>query len=220
MVDPDLPPEQVEELVRRNGAPSLGRIGLCWLLPEEWSHVRWFGAGPGEAYPDSRQAARIGMFHATVEEMQTPYVRPQDNGNRAEVRWAEVTDHDGSGIRVAGDPVFNLATRRWSDRSLAEARHQIDLTAEPMVYLYTDHAVQGLGSGAVGPGVLPQHRLEVRPAEFALILTALPAHAQGRPDRAARAVQRPGDLTLRRSSRQADGRRLLTHGETCSAPTG
>ncbi|TDC57897.1 DUF4981 domain-containing protein [Micromonospora sp. KC207] len=173
MVDPDLPPERYEELARRDKAPSLGRIGLCWLLPEEWSTVRWFGTGPGEAYPDSRQAARIGMHHATVEEMQTPYVRPQDNGNRAEVRWAEVADSTGSGIRVEGDPVFNLAARQWSDRQLAAARHQTDLTAEPMVYLYTDHAVQGLGSGAVGPGVLPQHRLEVRPAQFTLALTAL-----------------------------------------------
>jgi beta-galactosidase len=174
MVDPGLPPEEYAELVRRDKAPSLGRIGLRWLLPEDLSRVRWFGAGPGEAYPDSRRAARIDRFETTVDRMQTPYVRPQDNGNRAEVRWAELTDPAGSGILIEGAPVFNFVARRWSEQHLAEARHQTDLVAEPAIHLHTDHAVQGIGSGAVGPGVLPQHRLEVRPAQFALTLTPLP----------------------------------------------
>ncbi|MFI7643470.1 glycoside hydrolase family 2 TIM barrel-domain containing protein, partial [Nonomuraea sp. NPDC049400] len=102
MVDHDLPEEEREELLRRDKAPSLARIGLIWQLPEEWSQVQWFGAGPGEAYPDSRQAARIARFHATVDDLQTPYVRPQDNGTRADVRWAEITDPAGAGIRIEG----------------------------------------------------------------------------------------------------------------------
>ncbi|GAA2295661.1 glycoside hydrolase family 2 TIM barrel-domain containing protein [Streptomyces hawaiiensis] len=175
MVEADLPPEQYAELARRNKAPSLARIGLHWELPGEWSRVGWFGAGPGEAYPDSRQAARVGRFRAGVDELQTPYVRPQDNGNRADVRWAEIVDEKGAGLRVEGAELFNLAARRWSDRHLAEARHQTDLTAGPTVHLHTDHVVQGLGSGAVGPGVLPGYRLEVGPADFTFVLTALPA---------------------------------------------
>ncbi|WP_371825746.1 glycoside hydrolase family 2 TIM barrel-domain containing protein [Nonomuraea turcica] len=171
MVDPDLPDEERKELLRRDKAPSLARIGLVWQLPEEWSQIQWFGAGPGEAYPDSRQAARIGRFHATVDELQTPYVRPQDNGSRADVRWAEITDRAGAGIRIEGAPLFSLAARRWSDRHLAAARHRTDLVPEPLIYLYTDHVVHGVGSGAVGPGVLPQFRLDVRAADFAFILS-------------------------------------------------
>jgi beta-galactosidase len=184
MVDPDLPPEQHAELVRRDAAPSVARIGLEWTVPADWSDVRWFGGGPGEAYPDSRRAARIDRFEATVEELQTPYVRPQENGNRCEVRWAELADPAGTGLRVEGSPVFNLAARRWSDRQLAAARHPTDLTAEPVIYLHTDHAVQGVGSAAVGPGVLPQYRLEAGPAEFTFTLTPLPGPAAPISDRA------------------------------------
>ena len=170
MVDPDLPAEQQKELKTRDKAPSLGRLGLRWLLPEDWSEVSWFGAGPGEAYPDSRRAARIGKFHATVDEMQTPYVRPQENGNRADVRWAELTAPAGQGMRIEGNPVLNVSARRYSDQHLAQARHQTDLVPASVIHLHTDHEVQGLGTAAVGPGVLPQHRLTVRPAEFALTL--------------------------------------------------
>jgi beta-galactosidase len=180
MVDPDLPPEQYAELTRRDKAPSLGRLGLRWRLPEQLAQVAWFGAGPGEAYPDTRNAARVGRHAATVDELQTPYVRPQENGNRADVRWAELTDSAGRGLRIEGEPHFNLAARRWSDQQLAAARHQPDLIAEPVVHLHTDHAVQGIGTAACGPGTLPQYRLEVRPARFTLTLSALEPPA--RPD--------------------------------------
>lgn len=173
MVDAETPPAQHAELLRRDKAPSLARIGLHWLLPSPWSRVAWFGAGPGEVYPDSRRAARTGRYEATVLQLQTPYVRPQENGNRTAVRWAEVTDAAGTGIRIEGTPLFNLAARPWSDRELAAARHQSDLVPGRFVHLHTDHAVQGIGSAAVGPGVLPQYRLEVGPAEFGFTLTAL-----------------------------------------------
>lgn len=78
-------------------------------------------------------------------------------------------------MRVEGDPLFNLAVRRWSDQELAAARHQPGLTADRWIHLHTDHAVQGLGTGAVGPGVLPQHRLEAGPAEFTFTLAPLGA---------------------------------------------
>jgi beta-galactosidase len=177
MVDPDLPAEQRRELELRDKAPSLGRLGLRWQVPDSWNEVAWFGAGPGEAYPDSRRAARIGRFRATVGELQTPYVRPQENGNRADVRWAELSGPAGAGLRIEADPLINLAVRRYTDQHLAQARHPHELVPGPVIHLHTDHAVQGLGTAAVGPGVLPQHRLTVRAAEFALTLAPLPGRS-------------------------------------------
>ena len=73
----------------------LPRLGLLLELPATITDVEWFGGGPGEAYADSRQAARVGRFRASVEQLQTPYVFPQENGNRLEVRWARLTDAAG-----------------------------------------------------------------------------------------------------------------------------
>ena len=148
-------------------------MGLRWHLPAELSRITWFGAGPGEAYPDTRNAARIGRFHATVDDLQTPYIQPQENGNRADVRWAELADATGHGLRIQADTPYNLAARRWTDQHLAAATHQPDLVPDPLIYLHTDHAVQGIGTGACGPGVLPRYRLEVAPAHFAFTLSVL-----------------------------------------------
>ena len=87
----------------------LPRVGLRFALPHSSDRVEWFGRGPGEAYPDSRMAARVGRFSRTVAEMQTPYVRPQENGNRTQTRWAEV-----GGLRLEGRPHFEFAVRPWS----------------------------------------------------------------------------------------------------------
>jgi beta-galactosidase len=152
----------------------LPRIGVRLTLPAELHEVCWFGAGPGEAYRDMRAAARIGRFSSTIDDLQTPYVFPQENGNRMDVRWAELSTADGStGLRIGGRPVFDLSVRRWTTADLDRARHTADLRPRDHVYLHLDLAHQGLGTASCGPGVLPQHRLPVAPAEFTLALQPL-----------------------------------------------
>lgn len=139
----------------------LPRLGVRLGLPGGADAVRWFGGGPGEAYPDTRAASRIGRWESTVDALQTPYVRPQENGARADVRWAEI-----GGLRIEGSPDFYLTARRWTTEHLDAADHLTDLVPGDTVWLNLDHAQQGIGSQSCGPGVLPQYRLTPGPAEF------------------------------------------------------
>ncbi|MBM7858834.1 glycoside hydrolase family 2 TIM barrel-domain containing protein [Lentzea nigeriaca] len=151
---------------------TLPRLGLRLALPAELDAVEWFGAGPGEAYADSRQAARIGRFTSTVDELQTPYVFPQENGNRSDVRWLHLTA-GGRGIRVSGEPVFDFTARRWTSEDLDAARHTDELKPRDHVYLNLDLAQHGLGTASCGPGVLPQYRLHAQKASFSLTFAPL-----------------------------------------------
>ena len=151
----------------------LPRLGLLMELPAGLTDVEWFGGGPGEAYADSRQAARVGRYRRTIEQMQTPYVYPQENGNRLDVRWARITGPDGVGIEVRGEPTFALSVRRWTSADLDAARHTTDLTARDAVYVNVDLAQNGLGSASCGPGVLPEYQLLARRVTFACTLQPL-----------------------------------------------
>jgi beta-galactosidase len=151
----------------------LPRLGLRLALPAALAHVTWFGGGPGEAYADSRQAARIDRFAATVDELQTPYVFPQENGNRTAVRWATLLDETGHGLRVEGAPTVELTARRWTSEQLAAARHTVDLVAGDAIHLNLDHAQHGLGSGSCGPAVLPRYELRAEPVTFEVRLRAI-----------------------------------------------
>src|SRR4029453_5674945 len=123
----------------------LPRLGLRMAVPATLERVEWFGRGPGEAYADTGRAARVGRFAATVEELQTPYLYPQENGNRAGVRWATLTDGDGNGIRAEGEPTFDLTARPWTSERLDAARHPTDLHPGDRVWVNLDLAQQGIG---------------------------------------------------------------------------
>ena len=71
-------------------------------------------------------AARVGRFRAAVADLQTPYLMPQENGSRTEVRWAALGDR----LRLEGRPHFELTVRPWTSEALAAARHPTDLVAD------------------------------------------------------------------------------------------
>jgi beta-galactosidase len=149
------------------------RLGLRMGVPAGLRRVEWFGRGPGEAYADTGRAARVGRHVATVEELQTPYLFPQENGNRRDVRWATLTDGAGRGLRVEGEPVIDLTARPWTSEQLDQARHPTDLVPGDRIWVNLDLAQQGIGSASCGPGVLPAYRLDPAPAGFAVRLLSL-----------------------------------------------
>lgn len=151
----------------------LPRLGLRFGLPGHYDQVQWFGRGPGEAYADTRLAARVGRWSSTVDAMQTPYVRPQENGSRLDVRWATLTDPSGAGLRLEAEPLWQLSVRRWTSEQLDAARHQTDLVAGEHVWVNVDLAQHGIGSNSCGPAVLPQDELHAGPASLTLLFTSL-----------------------------------------------
>ena len=134
----------------------LPRLGLRLALPAA-PRPRRVVRRAARARPtaDTRRAARVGRFAASVDELQTPYVRPQENGNRTEVRWATLTDAAGAGLRVEGRPHFELTARRWTSEDLDAATHTPELVPRDRIWVNLDHAQQGIGTASCGPGVLP-----------------------------------------------------------------
>ncbi|MFE0176587.1 glycoside hydrolase family 2 TIM barrel-domain containing protein [Streptomyces sp. NPDC059002] len=139
----------------------LPRLGIRFGLPGAAGRVRWFGGGPGEAYPDTRAASLLGVWEADVDALQTPYVRPQENGARPDIRWAEL-----GGLRVASDDGPWLTARRWTTEQLDAARHRTDLTPGDTLWVNLDIGQHGIGTGSCGPGTLPPYELHARPASL------------------------------------------------------
>ena len=150
----------------------LPRLGLRMALPGDVETVSWLGDGPGEAYADTRAAVRFGEWRSSVDDLQTPYVFPQENGNRTNVQRATLQGAT-TALRIEGG--FDLTVRRWTSEDLDAARHAVDLTPRDRVYVNLDVAQNGIGTAACGPGVLPAHQLWPRRALLGLTFTELPA---------------------------------------------
>ncbi|KAI9374177.1 glycosyl hydrolases family 2, TIM barrel domain-containing protein [Aspergillus egyptiacus] len=165
--------QAVGDFEGENTPPVIPRIGLLMTLPEEFDNVAWFGRGPGENYPDSKQACRVGEYEATVDELFTRYDYPQENGNRGDVRWMRISNGEGGvglAVRrnegVQGGEVFSFTARRFMPHDLNDAKHPHELRVLDRTVLHLDYENHGLGSATVGPQPFEEYWCRTEAFEF------------------------------------------------------
>ncbi|ACV58247.1 glycoside hydrolase family 2 TIM barrel [Alicyclobacillus acidocaldarius subsp. acidocaldarius DSM 446] len=156
--------------------PTLPRIGLLTTIHLDFEYVSWFGRGPGESYRDSKESQLIGRYRRLADELYTPYVYPQENGNRTDVYWISITNKYMEGLFITGPQPLNFQVSRFSVEDLERARHPYELEESPWRYLRIDFSHHGLGSASCGPGPLPEHQLRTEPFEWTLCFAPLARH--------------------------------------------
>jgi len=150
------------------GMPPLPRVGVRLTLPPENAYLSWYGRGPHENYADRKASAGINIYRAPVEKQYVPYVRPQDYGNKCDVRWASLTDKAGLGLLVVGNPTLEISAQSFAAHDLAAARHTHELKRRADIILNLDFAQAGLGSESCGPGTLPKYQLTAQAYHYCL----------------------------------------------------
>jgi beta-galactosidase len=132
--------------------PRLGVVLALRCAEPGAAELEWLGLGPGESYPDSRSANWYGRHRMRVRDAQVPYVVPQENGNRSDVRWLRLTVPEG-GLRIGGAQPFEVAVRPWSTEQLERAQHAAELDEAGLLWVHLAAGVTGLGSASCGPPV-------------------------------------------------------------------
>jgi beta-galactosidase len=149
--------------------PLLPRIGVALRLAPAFETARWLGRGPWENYPDRKESADIGVWSGPVDTQYVPYVRPQENGNKEDVRWLELTAADGIGLKISGgETPFSFSALHFTTTDLATVRHNFELKPRSEIILSLDAKQCGLGDSSCGPGVLARHA--VPPISYSLKL--------------------------------------------------
>ena len=128
--------------------PAMPEFGWIFALDADLCQVRYYGLGPEENYCDRRKGARLGIYERESGAMAEPYLVPQETGNRTGVRWAEVTDRKGHGVRFSapyfedgGDPEasrpgsMEFSAIPYSPEMLETARHPYELPRSSCTYV-------------------------------------------------------------------------------------
>ncbi len=136
---------------------DLARVGTVLELAAGLDRAEWFGRGPHETYPDRRRAGRLGRWRSTVDELFTPYVRPQESGGRADVRWIALLDAAGRGLRITLDRPRQVSATRFRAEDLAAANHHGELVPRANAVVHLDATHRGLGTASCGPDTLPEY---------------------------------------------------------------
>ena len=149
--------------------PFFPRLGFQMFLPEEMDRVQWFGLGPGESYVDSREAQRVGLFKAGADALYTPYVMPQEDGNRSEVRRAAFYDLHMAGFAVRGlGTNFNFSIHRFTPEAAWKAKHPHEIEYSDNLCLNLDWKQSGIGSSSCGEPLNEKYRIPVEPFAFGM----------------------------------------------------
>jgi hypothetical protein len=150
--------------------PPLPRFGLQMSVRGACNTFTWYGLGPIETYSDRKHGAQVGVYSGTVDEQYTPYIFPQENGNKSDVRWLALTDRGGDGLLVAGAPTLNASAHHVTTRDLEKTTHRHLLKRRRDITLSLDERQCGLGSASCGPGPLPQYVIWPAPMRFSVRL--------------------------------------------------
>lgn len=147
------------------------KIGLQLAMQEGFENVKWYGKGEHDNYPDKEQSALVGIYQKTVDELFENHINPQENGNRGGIRYVDISDQTGFGLKVTSNKHFNFSARHYSDENLIAARHTNELCRLKETILNLDAAVSGVGTGSCGPSVLDKYKVKCEDFKFEFYLT-------------------------------------------------
>ena len=164
--------------------PLMPRMGVSITLNKQYDQMAWLGRGPHENYCDRNGSSFVGLYKGSVAEQYFAYDRPQENGNKTDVRWMSLTDLKGNGLMVIGAPTISGSAYLFPTEDLDEPgtrksqRHISDIQPKDMVTWNIDFKQMGVG-GDTSWGAYPHqpYLIPARKMEFSFRLC--PAQEKG-----------------------------------------
>ena len=156
--------------------PNMFRFGMRMEMPSSYNIVEYYGRGPAENYIDRMNSTIIGRYRLHVADMFYPYIRPQENGTRSDLRWWQVLDRSGRGLKFYSNAPFSASALEYSQESLDEGpkkiqRHSSELKKNGCVNICIDKVQMGLGCvNSWGAIPLDEYCVPYKDYEFRLII--------------------------------------------------
>ena len=127
------------------GLSDLPDFSMIFTLPNNYNQIKFYGLGIFDNYIDRCEGARLGIFKTTSAQEIEPYLRPQECGNHCGIRWFEVTDKRGRGLKIYGEKTFEASALPYNPHELENARHHYDLPKIQHTYLRASSGQCGVG---------------------------------------------------------------------------
>ena len=132
---------------------DIPRLGTLFELDKQYAYVSWYGRGPHENYMDRNTSAHVGQYQSNVADLYVPYVRPQENGYRSDVRHVSFYNQDGKGIIFKGAPVIGFGAQYYDTADYHSSAFQVkaknlhphELPKKQRIYVNIDYMQRGVG---------------------------------------------------------------------------
>ncbi len=133
-------------------------FGFSFEMPSFFSNVKWYGRGPFETYQDRKHGAKIGIYENKVADNYTDYLNPQECGNKTDLRFIEITDNEGSGLRIFSEDLFECSVLPYTSHEIESAHHKNNLPKQSKTVVHVCKKKCGVGGDdAWGAPVHPEY---------------------------------------------------------------
>ena len=171
--------------------PEIVRMGMNLIMPRQFDQMAWLGRGPHESYWDRKTSAFVGLHEGSVADQYWAYLRPQENGNKTDVRWLAITDGSGNGLFFEGLPLLEVSAHhnlqedfesmeRTDGRHVEGVRvvnrHTTDVKPRDLTSVNVDYKQMGVGGdNSWGAWTHDQYRLTEKEYRYSFRMKAISA---------------------------------------------
>lgn len=155
---------------------NLFRFGMQLPMPKEFEAIEYYGRGPIENYIDRNHSTEIGLYRQSVAEQFYPYIRPQETGNKTDIRWWKMLTTSGQGLMVVADVPFSASALNYSIAALDEGPykrngHSPEVEEAGYVNFCIDKIQAGLGcEDSWGRIARPEYQVPYKDYEFTFMI--------------------------------------------------
>jgi beta-galactosidase len=162
--------------INNTGHSELPRVGLSLAIPSAYDNMSWFGRGPQENYWDRKTGAQIDLYSGKVIDQYVPYVVPQENGNKTDVRWAAFRDNLGAGFMFIGDIPLNIAAYPYEQNKITGLRNAVDVSFQDLIEVHIDYQQMGIGGdNSWGDHTMEKYKLLEKKYQYSFRIKPLSA---------------------------------------------
>jgi beta-galactosidase len=169
--------------------PEIPRMGMNLIMPLEFDQITWFGRGPYESYQDRKTSTFVDLYSGSVAEQYWAYIRPQENGNKTDVRWMSMTNKNGLGLEFIADDLLEVSAHhnimedfespdRTDGRQINGIpvlnRHTIDVKPRNLTSVNIDYKQNGVGGdNSWGAWTHDEYRLKEKEYTYCFMIKPL-----------------------------------------------
>lgn len=173
----------------RDSLPEIVRFGMNLVMPREFDQMSWMGRGPHESYADRKTSALVGLYSGSVADQYFAYSRPQENGNKTDVRWMSITNKEGLGLQFIGSPLLSVSAHhqimedfespgrtdgRVNEGEVMVRRHINDVKPRDLTSVNIDDKQMGVGGdNSWGAWTHDEYRLKEKAYEYSFRICPL-----------------------------------------------
>jgi len=150
------------------GLPNIPKVGMTCGIADDHRQISWYGRDLHENYVDRRYGFDVGIFSLPIAQFMEPYIMPQENGNRTDVRWMYLSNTEQQGLLVVADSLLSMSAWPYNEAAYKVAKHWNELKESGYVTLNIDLIQMGVGGNDTWSKVAaPLEKYQIKAKNYA-----------------------------------------------------